>query len=72
MTAGPGYDLYADIPELSSLNGWEDVALTENGDPLVPVGPFTDFPDLFTNSVYYGERADSPYQLGTGNRLAAL
>ncbi len=69
MTAGPGYDLHAAIQKLPAQDGWKNVPLAENSDPLVPIGPFTDYPDLFTNSVYYGERTDSPYQADAGKQL---
>jgi D-alanyl-D-alanine dipeptidase len=58
-------DLYSPIPlELPSVAGWKDVPIQENGEPLVALGPFSgnQFDRLFTSSIYFGEREDSPYR----------
>lgn len=61
-------DLLAPIPQLE-VSGWKDVPIVENHDSLVPIGPFTGYPTLFTNSIYFGERIDSPYRADKGNEL---
>ncbi|MGH3430297.1 MAG: hypothetical protein ACREP9_14795, partial [Candidatus Dormibacteraceae bacterium] len=65
-----GEDLLFPIPEQVEQDGWKEVPIEESGDPLVPIGPFSDYPTLFTNATYFGERTDSPYQLDEGNQLA--
>lgn len=47
--------------ELPSVLGWKEVPLKENGEPLVALGPFSDNDAIFTDSIYFGERSDSPY-----------
>lgn len=47
--------------ELPSVSGWKGVLIHENGEPLVPLGTFSDYRDIFTSSIYAGERRDSPY-----------
>ena len=57
-------DLYKPIPaEIAPVAGWKEVPLKEGGEPLVPIGSFVgnDFDRIFTSSIYYGERQDSPY-----------
>ncbi len=41
--------------------GWKDVPLSESSEKLVPLGLFSDYPHLFTSSIYYGEHDNSPY-----------
>ncbi|MDB5184757.1 MAG: hypothetical protein JWN38_565 [Candidatus Saccharibacteria bacterium] len=54
--------IYQPIPlELPPVAGWKDVQLRENGEKLVPFGPFSDNDDIFTSSIYYGEHSNSPY-----------
>lgn len=48
------------IPNLK-VDGWKDMPIKENSEPLVPLGPFSDYSDIFTDSIYAGERFDSPY-----------
>lgn len=58
-------DLYAPIPlELPSVAGWKEVPIREGGEPLVAIGPFSGnrFDRIFTSSIYFGEREDSPYR----------
>ncbi len=50
-----------DIPE---GRGWRKVPLSETGDPLVPLGPFSENDDIFTSGVYFGEHTNSPYPSG--------
>lgn len=52
---------YQPIPEIA-VTGWRDIPVAENNEPLVPIGLLSDHPTLFTSSIYYGERSDSPYQ----------
>ncbi len=47
--------------ELPSMTGWKEVFLRENGEPLVPLGPFSCNDEIFTHSIYFGEKKDSPY-----------
>jgi zinc D-Ala-D-Ala dipeptidase len=47
--------------ELQEINGWKEIILVENGEPLVPLGPFSNHDHIFTSSVYAGEKNDSPY-----------
>src|SRR3989344_7968344 len=47
--------------DLPSAKGWKDVHIIESGEPLVPLGPFSNNDEIFTNSVYFAERNDSPY-----------
>ena len=35
--------------------------LKEGGEKLVPLGQFSDYPEIFTDSIYFGERENSPY-----------
>lgn len=49
--------------ELPSLDGWKQVPIIENNESLVALGPFSDYNDIFTNSIYFGERS-SPYLTG--------
>ena len=43
------------------VKGWETNQIIESGEPLATLGPFSDFSDIFTSSIYAGERFDSPY-----------
>ncbi len=57
-------ELSQPIPlEMPSVAGWKEVPLKENTEPLVPIGSFVgnNFDRIFTSSIYYGERQDSPY-----------
>jgi len=56
--------LAAPVPlEVPGVEGWKEVPLEENGEPLVAIGPFSgnSFDRIFTSSIYFGEREDSPY-----------
>jgi zinc D-Ala-D-Ala dipeptidase len=56
----------APIPtELPSVAGWKEIPILTNAESEaepVPLGPFSDYPTIFTDSIYGGERDDSPYQ----------
>lgn len=41
---------------------WQQIPIRLETDPLVAIGPLSDYPELFTNAVYAGERDDSPYR----------
>lgn len=61
--------LYRQIPlEVPSVDGWKEIKIVENHEPLVALGPFSDFHDIFTSSIYYGEHSNSPY-LHSSNKL---
>src|SRR3989344_7333373 len=47
--------------EPPSVLGWKEVPIKENGEPLVALGPFSDNDEIFTDSIYFGERSNSPY-----------
>lgn len=48
--------------EPNDLIGWKEVQISESREPLVPLGPFTDYNLLAQDSIYFGERTTSPYQ----------
>lgn len=55
--------LFEPIPfEIPSVVGWKEVPIRESHDQLVPLGLFSDYHDIFTSSMYYGEHGNSPYQ----------
>ncbi len=61
-------ELFAAIPlEIPDVKGYKEVEIKENGEPLIAVGPFSgnNLDRLFTSSIYYGERRDSPYGRNT-------
>lgn len=51
--------------ETPSVLGWKEVPIKENGEPLVALGPFSDNDEIFTDSIYFGERSNSPYTTTT-------
>src|SRR3990167_3617334 len=53
-----------DVPiprELPNISGWKEVPIIEKQEPLVAMGPFSDFNRIYTDSIYFGERENSPY-----------
>lgn len=63
--SGISPELLQPIPvELPTVEGWKDVEIREVfSDGLAPLGPWSpEFSDIFTNSIYSGERVDSPYR----------
>lgn len=46
---------------LPSVAGWKEVTIKENGELLVPLGPFSENDAIFTRSIYAGEGIESPY-----------
>lgn len=59
-------ELYRPIPlDAGKVDGWKEVQMKSyrwRRDPLVPLGLFSDYSDIFTSSVYYGEHSSSPYR----------
>lgn len=49
------------ISGLGSVEGWKNLSINECGEPLVPLGSFSDYPMIATDSIYVGERNSSPY-----------
>jgi D-alanyl-D-alanine dipeptidase len=54
------------IGELGSVlvEEWKQLPITECGERLVPLGAFSDYPQIATDSIYFGERNSSPYDTG--------
>ena len=53
--------LYRSIGDLGSVEGWKHLPIIECGERLVPLGAFSDYPQIATDSIYAGERHSSPY-----------
>lgn len=53
--------LRAPIPPQTPVAGWKELPIAENNEPLVPLGPFSAYPQIFQDAIYQGERASSPY-----------
>ena len=49
------------ISGLGSVEGWKNLPIHECGEPLVPLGSFSEYPMIATDSIYVGERDSSPY-----------
>lgn len=50
------------IPEGSGIvDGWKDKPIKESTEPVVPIGLWSSYPDIFTSSIYAGEFNSSPY-----------
>ncbi len=47
--------------ELPEVAGWKEIPIQENGEPLIPLGPFSDTQTIWTDSVYGSEHTTSPY-----------
>jgi D-alanyl-D-alanine dipeptidase len=60
---GHGFDPARPIGELGSVEGWKSLSIRACDEPLVPLGSFSDYPEIATSSIYRGERVDSPYPL---------
>lgn len=45
------------IPD-ESVEGWREIPIAGQEDPLVPLGAFTEFSDCDTNAAYFGEREE--------------
>ncbi|PIR61910.1 MAG: hypothetical protein COU66_01230 [Candidatus Pacebacteria bacterium CG10_big_fil_rev_8_21_14_0_10_44_11] len=58
--------LYQPVPlDAGHIDGWKEVPIQENGELLVPIGLGSSYNFLYTSSIYFGERTDSPY-IGRG------
>ncbi len=51
------------IPELPGVDGWKDIPIRECGEMMVPVGLFTKYDKLLTDTIYFGWTNASPYEL---------
>lgn len=49
------------IGQISPSDGWKSLPIKECGEPLVPLGSFSNYPQIATDSIYVGERISSPY-----------
>lgn len=58
-----------DIP---SVAGWKEIPIRPSKEPLVPIGLFSDYWEIFTRSIYFGEGVESPYKSSrlTGSLIA--
>lgn len=52
------------IGKLGSVGKWKKMPITECRERLVPLGAFSDYPQIATDSIYFGERNSSPYEIG--------
>lgn len=48
--------------DLPSVSGWKELPIVESGEKLVPLGLFSNNDSVFSDSIYFGEREDSPYK----------
>lgn len=53
--------LEVESPALSTVAGWKEVPVYEGGEPLVPLGMFSEYWQVETSSIYAGEHSNSPY-----------
>jgi D-alanyl-D-alanine dipeptidase len=53
--------------ETASRDGWKEVPIVEplRPEPMIALGPFSDYADIYTSSIYFGEHANSPYEEST-------
>ncbi|MES2202761.1 MAG: M15 family metallopeptidase, partial [Patescibacteria group bacterium] len=59
----PWYD--APMYGIGPTDGWKSIPINECGEPLVALGPFSDYPDVATDAVYWGQSPNtSPYRRG--------
>lgn len=49
------------IDGLGTVEGWKQLPIRECGERLVPLGAFSNYPQIATDSIYAGERDSSPY-----------
>ncbi len=47
-----------------AVTGWKEVPVRSSDEPLVPLGLESDHEEIFTDSIYAGERISSPYGYG--------
>lgn len=55
-------DLAAPIAPQKGVDGWKTLPIVECGEKLVPVGLFSDHNKIFSDAIYFGEGASSPYK----------
>ncbi len=55
---------YNPIPVYAPMGGWKDIPVEECGEPLVALGAFSDYGQIFTDNIYWSERSSSPYNQG--------
>lgn len=67
------------IPEKLALDHWSTdwkqlpiTPIDASQDPLVPIGPRSDYPQLWTSAVYAGEHSNSPYPGGLPGSLLTI
>ena len=56
-------------PVVSVFNtpAWKTLPIEECGEPLVPIGPFSEHQNIFQDAIYFGEGPNSPYKRGELN-----
>lgn len=52
------------IPTLGSVSGWKELLIEECGEPLVPLGFFSGYPQILFDPIYFGMSSSSPYDTG--------
>lgn len=52
------------LPKSKVMEGWKNIPIKECNEGLVPLGMFSEYPSIITNSVYYGQTDWSPYRRG--------
>ncbi len=58
-----GPDFNKPIPKnYPGVLGYKEIPIEENGELLVPLGPFSKYRKVHTDSIYFGERLSSPYR----------
>lgn len=55
-------DLIAPISGVREMGAWKEHPISEVDEPLVSLGAFGDYPDVLTDSIYYGQASSSPYK----------
>ena len=58
---------FRQIPPLAGVVGWKDLPIEECGESLVPLGFFSDYPEILFDPIYYGMSSSSPYAVGQFN-----
>lgn len=48
--------------DMMGVDGYKEIPIFDKGDPLVPLGPFSENWRIHTDAIYAGERANSPYR----------
>lgn len=66
-TPVPDWQRWSQIPiptPLPDPDGWRQVPIVPRDEPLVATGPGSEFADLYTSGLYWGEHTNSPYAVG--------